>query len=622
MKKNSLLLSFIVAISCTAKAQNADMLYSNAIPNVSGSNYSAASFVIDVSLPAYPYQRGMLLWAANTISGNSGSHAFTLDETLANGVPVTQHRVTHPNTTISNFQPKKILRSRFFKGYYVLAMVTNSTNFTGGFTLFNTPVLIKLDDNLTAIWARRVHLSGLTSAKSAARMDYNDIIETSDGNVAMVGRYAASGAANAQQQIQFAKIDATLATVIWANYYQSWSCHSYGLSLVEAPNGDLIACGYAEKCALPSLSGIRQLLFAKVSSAGAPVLFRQFDNPIGNFVGDKITRFSTVAATNGRYFISGYIEVPSGSAIPNRQNLLLDINGLGAVSSAAHFGAAQAEEVFDHIFSKSPVGGTLDVYLTGYTNSISPQTQAYFSTIRYNPGTFVYTILRYDVFKNYAGYAARFGLEVKNAGISRFAILTGSIVSAAPAGTVLASTVFVRDLTKPASDTLCYVPRIPELVTTNWHFKDTVPPRKDGYRTYDELWLTTEKIPNRLVCGPEWIIKPKDAVNAFVNPPDEISPQEPGITTARAATPLLSSGEAIYPNPAGTEVNLLLEKVSGKQGIPVRINLYTPAMKLIRSQQAVSQRVQRISLEGLLPGMYLVQVQQGTAVRLYRFVKQ
>ncbi len=627
MKKAFLLFCTVVLFAITGKAQNSDNLFFNS--TLSGYDYRAASFVIDTALPAYPFKRAMLLWAANTAPATANRYV-SLDETNANGVPQTEHINVQVNGDLRSLQPKRIIRSRFSKSYYLLGYVINSTNLINGFTVNSSAYVLKLDDNLNLLWSSKIHFNTVTAANAGALIEYNDIIETNDRNIVLVGRYART--TSDRQALQLAKLDQATGLNIWWYWYYLWSCHANGLSVAEASNGELAVTGYAEQCTLPSFNGNRQLLYARVRSDGSPLQFRKFlfSRP---FSGDKITRFINTAGAN-RFFITGYIDIPTttGAAV-NRQNLVVDISQNGNINRATHFGDAGSEEINDHLFSRLPIANQFNLSITGYTTSYIGNNiaEGYFSILRYNATTLTFTLLRYDVLRNvYPGtsYNSRRGIELKVAGSNRFAILLNSsltITTPAPAYTHSYTNVYVRDLAVSPADTLCHRPKTPPLTNINWIPNDTVAVwLGPNYKIYPENWTTAPKIQNKVLCGSIWQIFPNQAVLALIMPPDEYTGPGDVVPLPTTATRLQApvAGDILYPNPAGNQVNLVLDKVFSKIASPLRISLYTPAMQLISSQQVTAQPVQRISLAGLLPGMYLVQVQQGSTMRLYRFVKQ
>jgi hypothetical protein len=628
MKKILFLFHCLLASSFAVKAQNADNLYYNSL--ASGYDYQAASFVIDTALPAYNIKRAMLLWSTNTGPNALTERSLSLDETLNMGMPVTQHINPQSNALFRNLQPKKIIRSRFTKHYYLLAYVINSSHPINNIAVASSAFVLKLDDNLNLVWSSKIHFNPVTANNAGALIEYNDIIEARNGEVIIAGRYARTQ--TDRQALQIARLNQNTGLQIWWYWYYLWSCHANGLSIAEASNGELAVTGYAEQCTPPTFTGNRQLLYARTTGAGFPVQFRKFLHP-RHFSGDKITRFISVAGAD-RFFITGFIDIPTPIAgIVNRQNLVVDISQNGVINRAAHFGEApRSEEVNDHMFSKlALVANTYELYLTGYTNSYTTTgvSEAYFNVLRYNSATLTFAINRYDVMRNVypanTAFLSRRGIEVKNAGPRRFAILTNSLFQTLlPTYNHNYTTVFVRDLTQLVSDTICYRPKTPPLVNLFVQSLDTAAVwLAPNYGIYPEIWTTTPKIPYKPICGTNWIIFPGQAINAMVNPPDEIAPADN--TTARqsfVATGKFMQSDALFPNPAGSEVTITLNKVFAHTPKPISIRLLSPEMRQLRIENISYKTYHTISLSGLLPGMYIIEVLQGNNKKLFRFVKE
>jgi hypothetical protein len=440
----------------------------------------------------------------------------------------------------------------------------------------------------------------------------------------IVGRFARTQ--TDRQVVQMARLNKNTGALIWQFHYNVFSCNANGLSVAEASNGDLSVTGYAEQCTPPLFTGNRQLLYLRTLGTGFPQQIRKFLNA-RSFSGDKITRFISGAGGTDRFFITGFVDILTTTGAVNRQNLVVDISQNGNINRASHFGDARSEEVNDHIFSRLllPVN-TFELYLTGYTTSYTTNgaSEAYFSVLRYNFATFTFAITRYDVIRNNylaTTFTSRRGIEVKNAGTRRFAILTNSALTANNYNHAL-TTVFVRDLAQPASDTVCYRPKTPPLANFTPERKDTLSYVIPPYTRYTEIWTTTPRIPFQLVCGQTWKIFPKQAINAMVNPPDEIAPDE---TTAAARQTFISAaktGDLVFPNPAENEVTIKLNKEFAMASKPISISLLSPEMKRLRTESISYKTYHTLSPSGLLPGMYIIEVLQGNNKKVYRFVKE
>jgi hypothetical protein len=642
MKKMFLLLSCVACSTQVVQSQNADNLYVNSVQ--SGFDYQAATFLIDSARPSYQFIRGLLMWASNTGTAPA-RQALSLDEVDSLGNPLTQRINLQPNLSFRSLQPKAIIKSQFGKFYYLLAHVVGSSKRINNQAVNSSAFVLKLDDNLNLVWSSKIHFSTVDANNAQSLIEYNDILETSDRNVVLVGRYGTSP--TRQHALQITKLSQVNGANIFSFWYYLTNCNANGLSIEEASNTELVLTGYLENCTTPFFAGYRQLLFGRVSSTGTPIQFtRYFVNPGEDVSGDKINRFQTdlppVTPTDprgvDRFFITGFIQVTDATGTAdrgNRQNLVLDIDQGGNVRSAAHWGDDGNEEANDHIFTRIEVPNTnlYEINVTGNTTSYGAP-QAHISVLVYNANTFLFSLPRFDVINNVypngQSYSSRRGLEIKFAGQRRMAILLNSTRAInTPVYNQQVTNIFIRDYAVNPEDFTCYFPKFPPLKHVKLSPKDTVAlVYNPNYRNYTETWQASTPLSKKLDCGPFWQIFPRLAARRTIRPggqyrgPGDVVPQL-RITNPVSVQQWQQPGsDRLYPNPANDEVNLLIDQSMLKQGAPITIGLYTPEGRLIRSQNAAGKPIQRIALAGLLPGMYLVQVQQQGQQRTYRFVKK
>src|SRR5882724_9731310 len=107
----------LLCLTGAAYSQNADLLYFNQL--ALNHNYEAASFVIDTALPSSGLKTAFLLWS-NNYSPDSMARCLSLGEFAANGNFISEHANLQKNVVSQNLLPKKIIKSRLFKGYYLL----------------------------------------------------------------------------------------------------------------------------------------------------------------------------------------------------------------------------------------------------------------------------------------------------------------------------------------------------------------------------------------------------------------------------------------------------------------------------------------------------------------------
>jgi hypothetical protein len=625
MKKALHFFACTILLGGAATAQNADHLYVNSLqPNY---DYKAASFVIDTARPAYPILRGMLMWAANT-GPDFTTQALTLDETSDFGVPFTQRINLQTGSILQVLQPKKIIRSFFTKSYYLLAHVENSPNLINGLAVSSSAYVLKLDDNLNLLWSSKIHFNPVTGANAQALIEYNDIMETSDRNVVITGRYRDSDAS--PQALQLTKLNQNTGLNIWWYWYFLTGYDTNGLSVEEASNRDLVVTGYATQTAL---NGERELLFARFNSLGAVNLFRVYSYQRGYDVsGGQISRFISAAGAD-RFFIHGYVVVdgPAGmDDVIHRQHLALDISQNGVINRAVHYGDAGNEETADHIFTLFFAPGNVYVNnITGYTTSYGA-TRAVYGTLSYNSATQVFALNRYDVIKNiYPGgqvYNQRNGVEIKYAGPGLFALLLNSSLTTAnpvPYNHEVTN-VFLRNFSTGAADTTCHNVKTPPLTVIKFTPKTpTVTRSVPPYRIYNEKWDISSPINHKLDCGQNWRIYPRQATQVtrrrYTGPGDVVPLR---MSEQDAATEVIAESGALFPNPASDEIRFSPDKNFINTALPVTLSLFNASMRLIKKQESTGPGMQRISLTGLPAGLYILEAAQGDYKRTYRFVKK
>ncbi len=183
MKKKLLLLQLIVLISFAASlklsAQNADEIIFNQYK--SQYNYAGAGFVIDTGTSSNNSQkRAFLIWANNQQQDTSKRN-LSLSEYDPNLNFLTEQGVQEKFGSALNMFPKKVIKSKFGRAYYLLSFISNSTLTTAGLKVYSTPAIYKIDAaTLSVLWAEKINLAAITSKNVNTVIEYNDIIETSD----------------------------------------------------------------------------------------------------------------------------------------------------------------------------------------------------------------------------------------------------------------------------------------------------------------------------------------------------------------------------------------------------------------------------------------------------------
>ena len=438
MKKHLYRVLLCLCVYATARAQNANELYVN---NLAANNhYEAASFVVDTAPPTVSLKRAFLLWSKNAHPGLT-TGLLTVDEFAPNGNFDSEHYNTQERTRDSFLLPKKIIRSRLFKGYYMLALVKRPFVPIGGRAVYSTPVVIKIDEALKMVWAYKIHFASITGKTIRALIEYNDIIEADNGDLVLAGHLKL--VYNRDPNRLLATRLKTSGSIIWSyDYSFKPVCSATALSLAEAKAHQLVLTGYTDNCAISSKSGVRQLLFMTLTPDGVPMLAQAMRGGQAS-LGNKILQHAD--ARGEAFFIAGTISLPTARTAPNQQLLFVDIQANGVIRSVYHIGDAKTEVANDMQFSF--LGNTnYFLFFTGYTNSYASRKEAFFLQLEYKAGNMA--LLTFNTFTHSAAYTSGVGLEIKKAGKERWAILENTTfqLHATPFQSGYFTNILVRDL--------------------------------------------------------------------------------------------------------------------------------------------------------------------------------
>jgi hypothetical protein len=91
---------------------------------------------------------------------------------------------------------------------------------------------------------------------------------------------------------------------------------------------------------------------------------------------------------------------------------------------------------------------------------------------------------------------------------------------------------------------------------------------------------------------------------------------DPHVVTEISEFSLSTGYIRIYPNPAGSEINITAQKPIDK------INIYSVTGKLMTHQINGSANQLNLNIEGFAPGVYLLKIIQSTQVLTLKFVKE
>jgi hypothetical protein len=637
MKSMQLLLVLMAVLALSAAAQNVNNQYFFK-PRENG-KFAPASFVIDTVLPTTMPTRAMLVWGKSYPNASGFDDiAYDLSAIDQTGTVVDNaSSIQAPGNLVGKeLYPKKIIRSAYGKFYYLLAFTPYPAATLNGVGVVSVAHVFKLNDTLKPVWYYRMHLAGLGRdiTLDSAHIEFNDILETADQQVVLVGQFAQN--ASSKRQVQAVKLNAANGKPIWSYRYAMDNCNAHANSVEEASNGELVLTGQVEDCAVGG-TYVPHLLFGRINSLGEPIEFKKLDYSGGRTVmGDKISRFISSPGAD-RFFITGYLNA-GALGTENHENMVLDIGQQGAVNKVAFFGGAGVENINDHIFRQIPhQANQYELNFVGYTHSYDNIGKGYYGTIKYNAATRSLSLPRYEVMKNELGpyiYKDRKAIEIKYAGPNRFAILFhsfgGNIAEPADFYGDLAN-VYVRDFLSDAqsattNEAPCFDAQKPILKTTDLNARpiERVVYKALLYEGFPEDWVQDSLLGKETDCGTGFKVFPKQAVLATVR---HSQYNGPGDTMLRrraivADNQRLVGDATLYPNPANDAVYLSPGKSFGTAKGPVTAQLYTPEMKWIASYRLQGQTVHRLPTDRLKPGLYLLQLQTNERQQLLRFVKQ
>jgi hypothetical protein len=599
MKTKRYLFLFIILLAAHAAfAQNAQQLYFNQL--AVDYDYQAASFVVDTPPAGSPVRRAFLLWSRN-FTRDRNVRGISVDEFDQAGNYLSEQINFQPGLPTEFLLPKKIIKAKRVKGYYMLAYVIKSPHLISGIPVYSTPLIIRLDDNLNPVWIYKIHYTSVSTANAQTVIEYNDVIESSNSDIILAGRF--SDAPGQQNRLLLSRLS-NAGAMLWTYQYYLNTCNAEGLSIAEAVNRNIALTGYIEEC-LDTFSGPRRLLYAEFTSAGSPFMMEKMSSYNEALAGTKIVRHTNTASGN-EFFITGYIDLVTPTGI-NKQILLLDIRQGGAPLSFHHIGDAGPEAANDLTFVNSATN-TYDLYLTGYTGSYysNVKTEVFFLHLKYSSG--LASLTEFSTFPSASSeYIARRGLEIKSAGRQRFAILANADFSIPPQQRIY-SHVHIRDLNDFTGECIKQhrppVTRYPTtLAPVTYNF-----PRLP-FSVYRDDLKRFDKVYPRPECGTFYI----DPYSTF-----SLARTAPPVSQLPAAKELPAM--RVYPNPVSDRLYIDYGSLSTPGIITVRV--YTTDMRLVREARLEGGNRSSIPLSGLHNGLYFVQVQHNGASRIFQVKKE
>ncbi|SEL77438.1 Por secretion system C-terminal sorting domain-containing protein [Chitinophaga rupis] len=600
MKKHLyLLLSILLVTTTVLHAQNAQQLYFNQLST--DFDYQAASFVVDTPPSPTAAPRAFLLWSKNFVK-DPAIRGLTLDEFDAAGNFLSEHFNPQPQVPTESILPKKIIRARLAKGYYLLAYVIKSIKTINGIQVYSTPLVIRLDPNLNPVWVAKLHYSTVTTANAQAIIEYNDIIESVNSDVVLAGRYA--DAPGKQTSVLLTRLSQTGA-MIWTFHYPLSVCNAEALSLTELTDRNLAITGYQESCS-GGPSGPRTLLYATFNAVGTPAVAERL---LGGqaLSGSKIVKHTTIAGAD-ELFITGYIDLISPTGAINKQVLLVDIKESGGLITINHIGDAGQEAASDLVVEGVPGGNSFNLYFTGYTDSYATtlKTDAFFLWVKYV--NHIPNLVSFNTFPtSISNYVAMKGVELKWAGKERFAILANTQMTF---GTQLQTNthVFIRELNDFTGN--CVKSYQPPVTAYQLIVQPVTPATvRLPFAPYRDEYTPFNKVQPRPECG-AFKVDPYNANNLrTAGQPLSSVPAVKGPATIR-----------VYPNPVNDQ--LYIDYGAPKNKGRITAGIYSTDMRLIRTFVLPGGNRNSISLQGLSSGLYFLQLQHQGATQVFEIRKE
>lgn len=613
----------LLFVSVSLTAQNADKIIYNQYQ--SKYDFIGGSFVIDTGISQVGLKRAFLIWA-NNLQPDTLKRFITLSEHDPGLNFLTEQGMPgFTNGNVKTLFPKKIIKSKYAHVYYLLAYVLNSNhpiiNSTGtSFLVNSSPVIYKIDGNtLNPIWVSRIHLSNITPNNIKTIIEYNDIIETSDKNLVLAGKYAKN--ANSKESVLATKLDFITGGLIWYYYYNfGQTCNESANSLAETTDGKLSLTGYVRKCTAPSLTGSNDAFYAELKPTGAPVIgtYQRYFWPANlDLWADKITLY-TASSGNDRLIISGYIDIPvTGTTAFNRQILIMNVKQTGGIISTHHIGDPKPDVANDLIVQPQSVSPDYVLHLTGqtdnYNSTAAVTNEAYYLQLKFNANTGVTALTEFSTFPvttpPFNTYRGRTGIEIKNAGLFRkFAILTNGRYRPVANATQTYTDVLIRDFADISGS--CIKQFQPPVTFVQVGFgnkpeQKTQPP----FAVYKEDWIHLGPLKTEKLC--------KDI---------QVDPSQALTSKASVSGTTVRSNIKIAPNPVKSMLRISTlngESLTGKS-TQAEIRVLNASMQVLQTVKINKATGSNISLPAykLNPGIYFIQLISNGEISSAQFIKE
>jgi hypothetical protein len=607
MKKKLLLLQFSILssliLTLKLSAQNADeIIFNQYKPRF---NYAGASFVIDSGTSlAKAQKRAFLIWATNQ-QQDTLKRNLSLSEYDPNLNFLTeQGSVQEKLGSLLNMFPKKIIKSKFERAYYLLSFISNSNIATSGFKVYSTPAVYKIDaTTLNIIWAEKINLAAISATNANTVIEYNDIIETSDKNIVLVGRYADN--VKAKESILVTKLKGATGIMIWRHTYKLSNCNEAANSVAETTDKRLSLTGYIKKCSGQSFNGNADLFYMQLLANGTPVPGStvRYNWPSNlDIWGDKITCYTAISGSD-QLIISGYVDMQVVGAAADRQILIMNLKENGALITAQQVGDPKTDVCNDLIFKNGGNNNYL-IYLTGQTSNYNSQDtvtgEAYFMYANFTASSGMTGLNEFSIFPvttpPFNRYTSRTGLEIKNAGdYNKFAILTTGVYQPVTNIFQTYTDVLVRDFSDKSGKCIKQAQPPFKQFTINHTIPDVLVDTPQ-LRAYKIIWLKLSNLIVTPLCQ-----------HVQIDPSHALNIMSANKTESQSIQTL-----HVNPNPAQSAINISIadgSKLTGnyKGAVLMIFNYAMQTEKIVRITPAQGSSIS-LSVAGLTPGMYRIQL--------------
>lgn len=619
-KRLQLLIACALIITTSGYGQNADILWSTNLGVGNGREYQAASFVVDsANTSATP--RGLVVVSKFWDSLPVGTRRMlTVDQFNTTGNWLSgrgNQQVNVPAPAISARKIVKALTTAGAKRYYALGYVTNSPKPTGGFLTQSTNTILALDGNFNVLSMFKIHYNTINAARALHYLEFYDLIVMADGNLFLCG-YAATSS-TAVKRLLLCKVTPAGA-VLWSGVYSaSQNCHAVAYSAAQATSGHLVITGTIDSCSpLMSPAGNKKLLVARFNgNTGAQMGGLRYINTTKEMAGYKIVRLQNGAVGGSdRFMITGFIDVNAQGVNPNRQILLFDMNENLLPNTMFWVGGTRTELGNDLVFRQN-AANYYSLFVTGYTNSyhLTGQDETYFLRVRYstlaasNP-----SVSEFSTYPN-TTYLGRYGLEIKKAAGTKFAILTNTLTPTGGGQNRWYTSMLIRDTTDLSGN--CIRTQQPTITKVSPVYQGLDFVKYDTLLAYSDNWITYTSVKRDSICG-IFVVDPKTATTSATNTDQVLK-----ITTTGGADELAAAlpGLNIYPNPAKDKL-LINWNNTLSAGKNVQVEVFNPQMKRVQVTRADNGNNIQLSVNSLSAGVYFLRISSGEQKGVFRFVKQ